>query len=518
MIYFYLECDTLDNDIRSLFMAFYPGRAIKRLETPEYACAEGELFLRVCISGGVENSATNSEANNAENDAENCAANGAETKMTMQLTQDEQADTMLTDSCTCDLSDRKDTKTKAKCMLYRLLSKLTGKELPWGTLTGIRPTKIARTMLMNGASDEECIDYMENEMLCGEEKTMLSLDIAKREIKLLDCLDYEDGYSLYVGIAFCPTTCAYCSFTSYPVNRFGDRVDAYLDSIEKEIDYVAEAFKDKKLNTVYIGGGTPTTLEPEQLERLLSKLENSFNLEFLQEWTVEAGRPDSITREKLQVIKRHPVTRISINPQTMKDETLELIGRRHTVQQVRDAFLLAKEEGFDNINMDMIVGLPQETQEDVENTLEEIKKLGPDNLTVHSLAIKRAARLNTQKEAYAGMKSLNSESTMELTQDAAEQMGMKPYYLYRQKNMTGNMENVGYAKPGKEGIYNILIMEEKQTIVACGAGASTKRVWTEPNPDGTHRIERCENVKDVGQYIERIDEMIQRKQQLFSEE
>ena len=275
---------------------------------------------------------------------------------------------------------------------------------------------------------------------------------------------------------------------------------------------MAEAFKDKKLNTIYIGGGTPTTLEPEQLERLLSKIENSFNLSFLQEWTVEAGRPDSITREKLKTIKRHPVTRISINPQTMKDETLELIGRRHTVLQVKDAFLLAREEGFDNINMDIIVGLPQETKEDVENTLEEIKKLGPDNLTVHSLAIKRAARLNTQKEEYAGMKSVNSESTMELTQDAAEEMGMKPYYLYRQKNMTGNMENVGYAKPGKEGIYNILIMEEMQTIVALGAGAITKAVY----PNG--RIERCENVKDIKTYLEKTDEMIERKKRLFADE
>lgn len=274
---------------------------------------------------------------------------------------------------------------------------------------------------------------------------------------------------------------------------------------------MAEAFKDKKLNTIYIGGGTPTTLEPDQLECLLSKIENSFNLSFLQEWTVEAGRPDSITREKLKTIKRHPVTRISINPQTMKDETLELIGRRHTVLQVKDAFLLAREEGFDNINMDIIVGLPQETKEDVENTLEEIKKLGPDNLTVHSLAIKRAARLNTQKEEYAGMKSVNSESTMELTQDAAEEMGMKPYYLYRQKNMTGNMENVGYAKPGKEGIYNILIMEEMQTIVALGAGAITKAVY----PNG--RIERCENVKDIKTYLEKTDEMIERKKRLFAD-
>ena len=473
----------------------YYSVAIKRIETKEYACAEGDLFLRVCMSDCAETQCLANEDNTKK-------------KMTMELMQD---GTLLEDACECELSDRKDTKTKAKCMLYCLLSKLTKKELPWGTLTGIRPTKIARTMLMEGASDEECIDYMKNQMLCGEEKTMLSLDIAKREIKLLDCLNYEDGYSLYVGIAFCPTTCAYCSFTSYPLSRFGDRVDAYLDSIEKEIDYVAEAFKDKKLNTIYIGGGTPTTLEPDQLERLLSKIENSFNLSFLQEWTVEAGRPDSITREKLKTIKRHPVTRISINPQTMKDETLELIGRRHTVLQVKDAFLLAREEGFDNINMDIIVGLPQETKEDVENTLEEIKKLGPDNLTVHSLAIKRAARLNTQKEEYAGMKSVNSESTMELTQDAAEEMGMKPYYLYRQKNMTGNMENVGYAKPGKEGIYNILIMEEMQTIVALGAGAITKAVY----PNG--RIERCENVKDIKTYLEKTDEMIERKKRLFAD-
>lgn len=491
MIYFYLERDTLDNDIRSLFMAFFPGKAIKRLETSDCEVAPDTLFLKVLLRPA-----------------------GEEQLLSMELSALSEAlaakdPVVLSDSCQCRPEDRKDTKTKAKCMLYRLLSKLTGRTLPWGTLTGIRPTKIARTMLMEGASEQECIDYMEQQMLCGEEKTMLSLDIARREINLLDRLDYEDGYSLYVGIAFCPTTCAYCSFTSYPVSRYRDQVDAYLDALEKEIDYVAEAFRGKKLNTIYIGGGTPTTLEPQQLERLLGRLENSFDLRFLQEWTVEAGRPDSITREKLQVIKRHPVTRISINPQTMKEETLRLIGRRHSVEQVKEAFALAREEGFDNINMDIIVGLPEETREDVEHTLRELEALNPDNLTVHSLAIKRAARLNTQKEAYAGMRSMNSESTMEMTEDAAARMGMKPYYLYRQKNMTGNMENVGYAKPGKEGIYNILIMEEVQTIVALGAGAITKAVFE------NGRIERCENVKDVGQYIGRIEEMIERKQTLF---
>lgn len=346
-------------------------------------------------------------------------------------------------------------------------------------------------------------------MLCSHKKTMLSLEIALREIRLLSGLDYEDGYSLYIGIPFCPTTCAYCSFTSYPLSRFSGQVEAYLTALEKEIAFTARHFQGKKLNTIYFGGGTPTTLTADQLERLISRVETSFDLTWLKEWTIEAGRPDSITMEKLKTIRRHPVTRISINPQTMKEETLQRIGRKHTVEQVREAFWMAREAGFDNINMDMIVGLPDEMPEDVAYTLEEIKKLSPDNLTVHSLAIKRAARMNTQKEAFAGSKSINTSDLMELTQAFAKQMGMEPYYLYRQKNMTGNLENVGYARPGKEGIYNILIMEEVQTIVALGAGAVTKGVFGD-------RIERCENVKDIKTYLEKTDEMLERKKRLFA--
>ena len=233
---------------------------------------------------------------------------------------------------------------------------------------------------------------------------------------------------------------------------------------------------------------------------------------------MEAGRPDSITREKLETLKKWDITRISINPQTMKDETLKIIGRRHTVAQTVESFQLERELGFDDINMDLIMGLPEESLEDVRDTLEQVKALKPDNLTVHSLALKRAARLNMFKEDYKDYKMVNTTEHMNLTAEYAKEMGLEPYYLYRQKSMAGNLENVGYASPGKAGIYNILIMEEKQTIVACGAGASTKRVWNEPNPDGTHRIERCENVKDVAQYIERIDEMIERKQKLFAEE
>ena len=254
------------------------------------------------------------------------------------------------------------------------------------------------------------------------------------------------------------------------------------------------------------------------MDRLLAKIQGSFDTSYLQEFTVEAGRPDSITREKLQVLLDHHIDRISINPQTMNDETLKVIGRRHTVQQVKDAFHLAREMGFHHINMDLIVGLPGEGYEDVANTMEEIRALDPDSVTVHSLAIKRAARLNLFKEKYEEMGMENNMQIMDLTARCCAEMGLSPYYLYRQKNMAGNFENVGYAKVDKAGIYNILIMEEKQTILAAGAGAMTKFVSPgRPGDFGGVKIERVENVKDVGQYISRIDEMIERKERFFTE-
>ena len=414
-------------------------------------------------------------------------------------------------------AERKETKNRMKRQLYQLLCAYTGQTLPWGTLTGIRPAKIAMGLIEQGMSNVETAEYMRNTYLASKEKVALSVMIANRERYVLRNIDYKDGYSLYVGIPFCPSICLYCSFSSYPLERWRKQVDQYLDALCKELDYVADRFRDKKLNTVYIGGGTPTTLEPYQLDRLLTKIQSCFDTEHLQEFTVEAGRPDSITREKLEVIKKHPVTRISINPQTMNQKTLEIIGRRHTVEETKAAFLLARELGFDNINMDLIVGLPGEGKDEVEYTLQEIKKLDPDSVTVHSLAVKRAARLNMFKDQYKEMSFINNMEIMDMTEKACMSSGLFPYYLYRQKNMAGNLENVGYARPGKEGIYNILIMEEKQSILALGAGASTKRVWPEANEDGTHRIERCENVKDVASYISRIDEMIERKQKFFAE-
>lgn len=442
-----------------------------------------------------------------------------------------------------DFSDRTRTKNRLKLNLYRLLSEHTKQTLPWGTLTGIRPTKIPMQLLEKGKHMEEIRTYMKDTYLASDEKIDLSIEIAKRERALLQKIDYESGYSLYIGIPFCPTTCLYCSFTSYPLVTWARRVDEYLDALEKEIDFTAETFSGKHLNTIYIGGGTPTTLEPCQLDRLISKIKSSFDLSDCLEFTVEAGRPDSITREKLDVLRRHGISRISINPQTMKQETLRIIGRHHTVEQTVNSFRMARELGFDNINMDLIMGLPEESLNDVRNTMEQLKQLEPDNITVHSLALKRAARLNMFKEDYINYKMVNTQEHMDLTAAYAKEMGLLPYYLYRQKSMAGNLENVGYAKPGKAGVYNILIMEEKQTIMALGAGATTKFVMPDfdlPGHTGTEvvvsdagstnsgsmpggqnafrtKIERVENVKDIENYLQRVDEMIERKKRKMEE-
>ncbi len=405
--------------------------------------------------------------------------------------------------------ERAQIKSKLKLLIYECLCAYTGKTLPWGTLTGIRPTKIVMDLLNNNASADEIYEYMKDVYQISDEKFELSLDIAKREKSILDSIHYKDGYSLYIGIPFCPTTCLYCSFTSFPIVSYKKRIDDYLNALFAEIDFTADIYKDKILDSIYIGGGTPTTLEADELERLLSKITSSFDMSLVKEFTVEAGRPDSITKEKLEVMKKYNVTRMSVNPQTMNQKTLDFIGRKHTVEDTVNAFKLARECGFDNINTDIILGLPGESAEDVRYTIEKIVELGPDSLTVHSLAVKRASALSEWIKKNGLAEIVNTDETMEIATDGASSMGMVPYYLYRQKNMSGNLENVGFSKEGKYGIYNILIMEEVQTIVALGAGSVTKRVFE----DG--RIERCDNVKDVSLYIEKIQEMIERKRELL---
>ena len=395
--------------------------------------------------------------------------------------------------------------------LYGIFAKETGKELPWGTLTGIRPTKQALERLLLGEEKESIAKYFKTEYLCSDEKTGLCIQVAEKEQKLLYGIEDKDSYSVYIGIPFCPSICLYCSFSSYSLKQYEAFVEPYLNALFQEIEYAGTCFPEKKLVSIYIGGGTPTTLTADQLRRMLRKVKETFDFTHLREWTVEAGRPDSITRDKLVVLKEEGVTRISINPQSMQQKTLDLIGRKHTTEQIKEAFRLARECGHDNINMDLIIGLTGETAEDVRGTLEEIEKLDPDSLTVHTLAVKRAARLNAEMDRYRELRSREAVEMMAACQKYTKEHGYEPYYLYRQKNMAENLENIGYARPGKEGLYNVLIMEEKQTIVALGAGASTKAVY----PDG--RIERCENVKDVNNYIARIDEMIERKRSFFKD-
>ena len=391
-------------------------------------------------------------------------------------------------------------------LTYDLLRQWTGIRPPWGKMTGVRPVRLVHDKRAAGWTEEEIDDFFLKRFDCSPEKYGMAKAIADLQEPILKVGSAPKTYSLYIGIPFCPSICLYCSFGSHVLSRWEHMVDPYLDALIKELIFISENMKDYTLDTIYIGGGTPTTLNAAQMERLLTKVTELFPMEQVQEFTVEAGRPDTINEEVLKAIRKFPVTRISINPQTMNQETLDLIGRHHTVEEIEEKFRMARSLGFDNINMDLIVGLPGEDKEKVAHTLEKVEALNPDSLTVHSLALKRATRLNLFKDKYQEISFENSAEIMKMTMDSAHRMEMGPYYMYRQKNMAGNFENVGYSREGKAGIYNILIMEEKQSILAAGAGASTKFVF-----EHGERIERVENVKDLKNYVERIDEMIERK-------
>ena len=406
--------------------------------------------------------------------------------------------------------DKITVKNHVKELVYQTVSEKTGRQLPWGDLTGIRPVKLMSGLLASGYSDGEAQQYMKRTWFVSDKKARLALETARREEKLMKGFPAEEGYSLYIGIPFCPTICLYCSFGSHPLKVWKKKTDLYLDTLEKELRAIPDMMQGRRPDTIYIGGGTPTSLSEKQLLRLMTLVSDLFVSGQLREYTVEAGRPDTITAEKLQILRQFPVDRISVNPQTMNQQTLDRIGRQHTVEETREAFFRAREAGFDNINMDLIVGLPGEGEKEVAHTLDEIRKLGPDSLTVHSLALKRATRLHLFRDVYEEESFTNSERIMEMTEQCASDLGMSPYYLYRQKNIAGNFENVGYAREGKACLYNILIMEQRQTIIGTGSGASSKLIL-----DGD-RVERAENVKDLQQYLARIDEMLERKRTLLN--
>lgn len=464
-----------NNDLRAMIMAFYPGGKIVEHENVEQT--DFTVFVHY------------------EPD-----------KTSIVLTDYmSEKEVIISD----EYKDRKIFRNKFKLALYNLLCEYAGKKLPWGDLTGVRPTKIAMKALYEGKSKEEIIDYYINTYDTSERKASLAYEVSDNEMKLVKGIDLKNSYCLYIGIPFCPSRCLYCSFTSYPIELHKDKVDTYIDKLCEEISYAADKYKDKNLVAVYMGGGTPTSINHKQLDRLLTHIDGAFKKHFA-EYTVEAGRPDSITKEKLLVMKAHGVTRISINPQTMNDETLKSIGRAHTTSDVMNAFSLARECGFDNINMDLIAGLPGEDITMMEHTLDIIKELKPDSLTVHSLAIKRAAKLNEKMEEYKNDINHDTDAMLDKVYDTAVFLGMKPYYLYRQKNIGGNLENVGYSTSGKECIYNVLIMEELTDIIAVGAGSSSKYIIRDED-DNIIRIDRSENCKSVDDYIDRFDEMIDRK-------
>ena len=394
---------------------------------------------------------------------------------------------------------------------------------PWGTMTGVRPAKIPMNALLQGRDREDVKEELEKVYLCEDDRAELCLRVAEREAAVLMGKDFSDEYSLYIGIPFCPTTCLYCSFPSYPCGTFGHLSDDYMDALTTELRALAQECAGHAMTSVYLGGGTPTALSADQLERLLVCVEEHFPVLQCREWTVEAGRPDSITQEKLRVLARHGISRISINPQTMQEETLRHIGRDHSVQDVKKAFCLARELGFDNINMDLIAGLPGEGLNHFDDTLCQIKGLGPDSITVHSLVIKRASKLREMLcqaddcEGQERERQIRMDAMLKRAIAFADEQGYEPYYMYRQKNSGGysglsGQENIGFARSGKECLYNVLMMEELQTIAAAGAGASTKFYHASEKI-----VSRRENVKSITDYISRIDEMIERKRGRFWE-
>ncbi|MBR6238682.1 MAG: coproporphyrinogen dehydrogenase HemZ [Lachnospiraceae bacterium] len=485
-------------DIHSLIKAFYPAEDIKVVLNDEDLNSDSNM-PEFYVYAGMDKIKTGIDSDGTEGLVKEVAVSDSLSK------------------------DRAAYKSELKRSLYRALSEYTGQELPWGTLTGIRPTKLAMTCLDEGMSEDAAVGYMKDFYLCSDTKAKLATDIATRERQIIKNIGADEkGYSLYIGIPFCPSTCLYCSFMSYPIAAHRGAVDSYIDAVKKELDFVAGSFAGRRLDSVYIGGGTPTTLSSERLKDLIGYVHEKIDLSNIKEFTVEAGRADSIDREKLTVLRQMGVDRISVNPQTFNEDTLKLIGRKATAAETIEAFYLAREVGFDNINMDIILGLPGENIDDIKYTLDKIEELKPNDLTVHSLAVKRGSKLaelllENKKIGDSNVMLRNDgidyEEAMRLTEQTAARIGLSPYYLYRQKNIRGNLENTGYAEDGKAGIYNILMMEEVQDIVACGAGTVSKRVYVQD--DNSVRIERCDTHKDLKLYLENTEQMIDRKRKLY---
>lgn len=397
-------------------------------------------------------------------------------------------------------------------ILYRCALKSGCKELRWGILTGIRPVKLFHSLAEQGFTESQA-----NAKLC--ERYLLSGDMAKlaqqvrRAEKKINDKSLPMGFSLYISIPFCPQRCSYCSFVSQSVEKMKHLIEPYVDQLCKEISEIGVIANDLGLvvQTVYFGGGTPTTMSSEQLTKIFLQIDHSFDLSNVLEYTVEAGRPDTIDRARLEAIRTAGVTRLSVNPQTMNDEVLENVSRKHTAQDVVKAYRLAREMGFENINMDLIAGLPGDTPESFESSLRKVMELEPDNITVHTLTLKRSSTLAGDEDEIIRQYARRDEASMMV--DTARRIicdaGYSPYYLYRQKNSVGSLDNTGYSKPGKEGLYNVFIMDETHTILAAGAGAVTKL-----RAPYSQDIERIYNFKYPAEYLSRYESIRERKERV----
>lgn len=406
----------------------------------------------------------------------------------------------------CEAEEKAQELALATC-LYECFCELTGHKTGWGILTGVRPVKLYHKLCDN-IGEEATKDYFKNTLFVSDSKISLCSETMAPEFDIINRSE-NDSFSLYISVPFCPSRCAYCSFVSHSVDKAKGLISPYVELLCREIAETGKIAKELGLHlqTVYIGGGTPVALSAEQLETVMTAVRESFDLSGIEEYTVEAGRPDAITEDKLVAIKQGGATRISINPQTMNNSVLKEIGRNHTAEETAEAFRLARKLGFYNINMDLIAGLPADTLESFKATVETIIGMDPESVTVHTLSMKRAATLSQNgilPETTAGE---TAEKMVDYARARLGEVGILPYYLYRQSKTVGNLENVGYAKKGYEGLYNVYIMDETHTILACGASGVTKL----REPDST-RIERIYNYKYPYEYIDRFDEMLKRKE------
>ncbi|MBO4733865.1 MAG: coproporphyrinogen dehydrogenase HemZ [Clostridia bacterium] len=394
----------------------------------------------------------------------------------------------------------------ARC-LYKCLSDITGYKSDWGILTGIRPAKLFSALSESGG-EKFARERFKADYLANDNKISLCAATAKSEEKII-ALSRDESFSLYVSVPFCPSRCSYCSFVSHSVENAKDIIPEYLKLLEEELKVTGKIAKqlNLRLETVYVGGGTPTSVTAEQLKRLLFCIRENFDFSFVREFTVEAGRPDTVDTAKLNAIKAAGATRISINPQTMNDNVLKAIGRRHTAAQQKEAFYLARAAGFDNINTDLIAGLSSDTTESFRESLNKILELDPESITVHALSVKRAANISRAGDLPDMSVGLDAAKMVDYARQTLVNSGLLPYYMYRQSKTVGNLENVGYAKPGFEGLYNVYIMDETHTVLACGASAVSKL----KEPRGNN-IERIFNFKYPYEYINRFSEIIARKE------